>query len=214
MFAAPLESLIKIRPMRPVAARRLLALLDPPPQVAPGRSVWPKIFSSIWLAADCADSTIAEWGTPFGSVIETDYRDLVGQWKSRAGLDPARGIHQQLGLPRAKIPSRLLPHTKLMKWLRPLLLFPDDTKGWIEFATDAFAQLKNGDPVDAILSTFPPITFNLVAARAKQKFGVPWLADFRDLWSRDTLQGMRATTRFFTFSTGDWKNILTMADRW
>src|SRR5438874_415062 len=75
-------------------------------------------------------------------VIETDYRDQVGQWKSRTGLDPARGIHQQLGLPRAKTPSKMLPHTKLMKWLRPLLLFPDDTKGWIEFAAEAIGQLK------------------------------------------------------------------------
>ena len=146
-------------------------------------------------------------------IIETDYRDLVGQWKSRAGLDPARGIHQQLGLPRAKTPSRLLPHTKLMKWLRPLLLFPDDTKGWIEFATDAFAQLKNGDPVDAILSTSPPITCNLIAARAKQRFGVPWLADFRDLWSQDTSARNAGNNAIFHFLDRRLEErILTMAD--
>jgi glycosyltransferase involved in cell wall biosynthesis len=40
--------------------------------------------------------------------------------------------------------------------------------------------------VDAILTTSPPITCNLIGAQAKQMLGVPWLADFGDLWSQDT----------------------------
>ena len=57
-------------------------------------------------------------------VVETDYRDVVKQWKAKSGLDPAQGLHQQFGLPRAKTPTRLPLHTRLMKWVRPLLLFP------------------------------------------------------------------------------------------
>jgi glycosyltransferase involved in cell wall biosynthesis len=119
-------------------------------------------------------------------IIETDYRDVLGQWKARFGLDPERGVHQQFSLPRAKTPNRVLPHTRLMKWLKPLLLFPDTTKGWTGFAMDAISQLKEHTAVDAILTTSPPITCNLIGARAKQALGVPWLADFRDLWSQDT----------------------------
>jgi glycosyltransferase involved in cell wall biosynthesis len=123
---------------------------------------------------------------PSEHVVETDYSDVVEQWKVKSGLDPSQGLHQQFGLPRTKIPSRLPLHTRLIKWLRPLLLFPDDTKGWIEIAVDTIAQLKERDTFDAILSTSPPITCNLIAARAKELLGVPWLADFRDLWSQDT----------------------------
>jgi glycosyltransferase involved in cell wall biosynthesis len=119
-------------------------------------------------------------------IIETDYQDVLGQWKSRFGLDPNQGIHQQFSLPWANTPNRVLPHTRLMKWLKPLLLFPDITKGWTVFAMDAIAQLKEHTAVDSIITTSPPITCNLIGARAKHLLGVPWLADFRDLWSQDT----------------------------
>src|SRR5882672_9342651 len=89
---------------------------------------------------------------PIGEVIETDYQDIMGKWKSRFGLDPERGIHQQLSLPRAKRPNSSLPHTALMKWLKTLLFFPDLTKGWMPFAAEAIAGLREGCPVDAIIT--------------------------------------------------------------
>ncbi len=123
---------------------------------------------------------------PAARIIETDDYDVLGQWKSRFGLDPAVDIHRQLNLSRAKMPNSVPPHTRVMKWLRPLLLFPDDTKGWIRFAVDAIARLKEHTTVNAVLTTSPPITCNLIGAHAKEMLGVPWLADFRDLWTQDT----------------------------
>ena len=136
---------------------------------------------------------------PRGQIIETGYQDILGQWKSRFGFDPKRGIHQQLSLPRAKTPNSSLPHTALMKWLRPLLFFPDLTKGWMPFATEAIRRLKEQAPVDAIITTSPPITCNLIGVRAKQVLGVPWLADFRDLWTQDTLARNDGNNAIFHF---------------
>lgn len=136
---------------------------------------------------------------PAVQIIETDYQDVLGQWKSRFGLDPKRGVHQQFSLPQAKTPNRVLPHTQLMKWLKPLLLFPDITKGWTGFALEAIAQLKEHTAVDAILTTSPPITCNLIGAQAKQMLGVPWLADFRDLWSQDTAARNSGNNSVFHF---------------
>ena len=135
-----------------------------------------------------------------GQIVETDYQDVLGQWKSRFGFDPERGIHQQLHLPRAKTPNRSLPHSAFMKWLRPLLFFPDLTKGWMRFAAQAIADLKEHAPVDALVTTSPPITCNLIGVHARHVLGVPWLADFRDLWTQDTLarnDGNNAIFHFF-----------------
>jgi glycosyltransferase involved in cell wall biosynthesis len=129
---------------------------------------------------------LPEGPRPPVQIIETDYQDVLGQWKARFGLDPKRGVHQQFSLPQAKTPNRVLPHTRLMKWLKPLLLFPDSSKGWTDFAMDAISQIKEHTAFDAILTTSPPITCNLIGVRAKQMLGVPWMADFRDLWSQDT----------------------------
>src|SRR5450631_376180 len=132
-------------------------------------------------------------------IIETDYQDVLGQWKSRFGLDPKRGVHQQFSLPRAKTPNRVLPHTRLIKWLKPLLLFPDSSNGWTHFAVEAITQLKERMSIDAILTTSPPITCNLIGAQAKQILGVPWLADFRDLWSQDTSARNNGNNSLFHF---------------
>jgi glycosyltransferase involved in cell wall biosynthesis len=132
-------------------------------------------------------------------IIETDYQDVLGQWKSRFGLDPKRGVHQQFSLPRAKTPNRVLPHTRLIKWLKPLLLFPDSSNGWTRFAVEAITQLKERMSIDAILTTSPPITCNLIGAQAKQILGVPWLADFRDLWSQDTSARNNGNNSLFHF---------------
>jgi glycosyltransferase involved in cell wall biosynthesis len=132
-------------------------------------------------------------------IIETDYQDVLGQWKSRFGLDPKRGVHQQFSLPQAKTPNRVLPHTRLIKWLKPLLLFPDSSNGWTSFALEAIRQLKEHMSIDAILTTSPPITCNLIGAQAKQILGVPWLADFRDLWSQDTSARNNGNNSVFHF---------------
>ncbi len=129
---------------------------------------------------------LPEGPRPAVEIIETDYQDVLVQWKARLGFDSKRSLHQQLHLPKAKTPNRVLPHTRVMKWLKPLLLFPDVTKGWTNFAMEAIAELKERTSIDAILTTSPPITCNLIGAQAKQMLGVPWLADFRDLWSQDT----------------------------
>jgi hypothetical protein len=88
-----------------------------------------------------------------------------------------------------------------MRWLRPLLLFPDDTKGWIDFATGAIAKFNEQGqaPFDAIVTTSPPITCNLIGARAKQMLGVPWLADFRDLWSQNASGRNAGNNAIFQF---------------
>ena len=40
-------------------------------------------------------------------------------------------------------------------------------------------------PVDAILSTAPPITSHVIARQAKEILKCPWIADFRDLWANN-----------------------------
>src|SRR5258708_11597992 len=111
--------------------------------------------SPIRLGAHRTDSQIAGWSSPSGA----DHRDrlsgCLGTVEGQIRLDPKRGIHQQFSLPRAKTPNRVPPHTRLMKWLKPLLLFPDASKGWRGFAMDAISQLKEHTAVDAILTTSP-----------------------------------------------------------
>jgi glycosyltransferase involved in cell wall biosynthesis len=122
---------------------------------------------------------------PAVRVIETDYRDVIASLKAKVGLDPSRGLQQQLELKRSSKPGVALPHSNLINWVRSVVSYPDETKGWIPFATKAIEELARKERVDAVFSTSPPISTHLIAARAKTVLGCPCAADFRDLWSDD-----------------------------
>lgn len=122
---------------------------------------------------------------PPQGVIETGYRDVVASFKAKIGLDPNRGMQQQLDLKTSSQPGVVLPHGKLITWARTIVSYPDKTKGWIPFAVQAIQDLAKTDRMDAILSTSPPITVNLIGTRAKTILHCPWAADFRDPWSDD-----------------------------
>ena len=50
----------------------------------------------------------------------------------------------------------------------------------------ARAYLRH-DRVDAIVATGEPFVLFNYATRLSSEFGVPWIADFRDPWSHDSL---------------------------
>jgi glycosyltransferase involved in cell wall biosynthesis len=66
--------------------------------------------------------------------------------------------------------------------LRTFVYFPDANIGWLPYAVAAGKSLMMSWKPDLILASSPPPTSLLVAHRLSKKFGVPWVADLRDLW--------------------------------
>jgi glycosyltransferase involved in cell wall biosynthesis len=60
---------------------------------------------------------------------------------------------------------------------------PDRTLGWYPYAVRAGSNLLAQADFDAIYSTSGPPTCHLVARRLQRVFNLPWIADYRDLWS-------------------------------
>jgi len=63
-----------------------------------------------------------------------------------------------------------------------LFLVPDTYVGWVPFALRAAAELCREERFDLVYSTSPPDSSHLVARRISRRFGIPWIADFRDPW--------------------------------
>jgi hypothetical protein len=61
-------------------------------------------------------------------------------------------------------------------------LMPDSYIGWQPFALRAAHDVLAADPADALLSSGPPETNHLVGLALQRRYGLPWLADFRDPW--------------------------------
>lgn len=73
---------------------------------------------------------------------------------------------------------------KLAVWLRGNLFIPDARKFWIKPSVKFLTTYLQEHPVDAMVSTGPPHTTHLIALGIKKKLGLPWLADFRDPWTK------------------------------
>lgn len=72
----------------------------------------------------------------------------------------------------------------LMIWIRGNFFIPDARKFWIKPSITYLSNYIKQNKVDAIISTGPPHSMHLIAMGIKQKFNIPWIADFRDPWTQ------------------------------
>lgn len=70
----------------------------------------------------------------------------------------------------------------LTTFLNRWVMIPDKCFPWIRPAARAGERLIRERNIQAIYSTADPLSDHLVALRLARRTGLPWLAEFRDLW--------------------------------
>jgi glycosyltransferase involved in cell wall biosynthesis len=94
--------------------------------------------------------------------------------------------------------KRVRPFLKfLYKYYREIAHYPDSERGWKTFAVKAGNELLQDEHADAMISSSPPVTTHLIARELKNKHKIPWIADFRDLWSQNANYSYGRIRRFF-----------------
>ena len=73
--------------------------------------------------------------------------------------------------------------------------FPDAFRGWVEPAVRAGVELVRREDVDAICSLCPPASAHVVASEIAKRTGLPWVAQFDDLYSFHLERQRRAAWR-------------------
>ena len=131
---------------------------------------------------------------PGVTVCRTPYQDIVTTIRGAVGFRRARG---QAASPAVQAPAS--PRSgwrQSIGWLvHEVVTVPDDHIGWRRPALAAARDLFARAPFDVVYSTSPPETAHLVAHAIKREFGVPWVADLRDLWSDDHYRQRSAVKR-------------------
>ena len=122
-------------------------------------------------------------------VQATEYVDRLALVKKIAGFNSATGVHQQIGIPVAKNFKYASLKSKTIKAIREIIAFPDEEIGWLSRAVNSASELISRIKFDAMISTSFPVTTHLIARRLKRKYGIPWIADFRDLWTQNHYYG-------------------------
>lgn len=73
---------------------------------------------------------------------------------------------------------------KLMLAIRGNLFIPDPRISWLKPSVRFLKKYLREHPVDVIVSTGPPHSMHLIAREVSKATGIPWVADFRDPWTR------------------------------
>jgi glycosyltransferase involved in cell wall biosynthesis len=63
--------------------------------------------------------------------------------------------------------------------------FPDDCIGWARRSLGTLRMRLATDEFDVLYSTYSPASNHWLALELKRSSGIPWVADFRDLWTQD-----------------------------
>ena len=89
---------------------------------------------------------------------------------------------------------------KVAMWIRGNLFRPDPRCMWIGPSVRFLKKYLEEHPVDLIVSTGPPQSMHLIGRKLAKETGLPWIADFRDPWTKifyfKHLSMTRATERW------------------
>jgi glycosyltransferase involved in cell wall biosynthesis len=107
-------------------------------------------------------------------------------WLASETLRRLKGSRQKTGPAAAKGGSSgsatFAAGRAVMDVLRAWILMPDDRVGWMPFALAEGRRWLKEQRFDAIYSTCYPHTAHVVGARLARESGLPYMADFRDIW--------------------------------
>ncbi len=122
-------------------------------------------------------------------IIEVPYRGDVLWWVRTLAV--FFGMKKEVGGLTEKIKHEL--HiTGGHSWVDRFLMsyqtifgYPDTEKYWYKPALKKARKVWPKENFDAIFSSSPYPTNHMVASRLAKEYYVPWIADFRDLWSQN-----------------------------
>lgn len=103
----------------------------------------------------------------------------------------ASGAAVAVAAPVATAPSGgLMDHAHAMtRWvLRSFVDVPDDFRLWADEALKVARKLCAERRIDAVYTTLPPFSSMFVGHALRRETGLPWIADYLDLWYGDVLR--------------------------
>ncbi len=91
---------------------------------------------------------------------------------------------------KEKVPYAGIPDRDKMSFIGKTALYvranyfiPDARKGWNKYAFKKCCEIIESEKIDAIITSSPPHSTQLIGLELKKKYNLKWLADLRDPWT-------------------------------
>ncbi len=72
---------------------------------------------------------------------------------------------------------------RIANWIRSNFFIPDARVLWVKPSVKYLTKYIQKHHIDLIVSTGPPHSMHLIGMKLREKFDIPWVADFRDPWT-------------------------------
>lgn len=106
-----------------------------------------------------------------GSGSSTDLKTLTASDTGKGEVNPINGQKKSW-------------KQRLSLFIRGNLFIPDPRVMWVRPSVRFLKRYLEEHPVDAIVTTGPPQSMHLIGLRLSKETGLPWVADFRDPWTK------------------------------
>lgn len=163
-----------------------------PPAGGPGVQRWVKLTKYLTkLGYDCHVVTVHEEYASYPSVDLSLQKDVaagikVTKTRSFEVLKIFTSLFKKEKVPYAGIPekNKMSAVGRMALYVRSNFFIPDARIGWNNYALKACRQIIQKEKIDAIITTSPPHSTQLIGIRLKEEFPrLKWLADLRDPWT-------------------------------
>ena len=146
-------------------------------------------------------------------ITTSDDASSVQDFSLLSDIPPNILVHRLPAFSIAKFQSQAakLKLDKLVVFLNLILQIPDATIFWSRKIREPLVKIIQREKPKVVYTTSGPYSAHLVGLWIKQRFQIPWFADFRDPWSHNLiipyLPGYRALNRIIE------RQVLESADR-
>jgi glycosyltransferase involved in cell wall biosynthesis len=129
------------------------------------------------------------------NVFEAPYEDKRIKWKRMLHLNEDQSLNEQFHV-RTKKDKKSFGNYILNIW-EEIFCYPDSVTSWRKPAVELGRSIIERNLCDAMISSSGPPTCNLIANDLKEDYNLPWIADFRDLWTQNHYNQFSRFRRFF-----------------
>jgi len=150
-----------------------------------------------------------------GRVIRTRDFDMTNELKKMVHIDYSTSVFNlEEKMSQAKISKSQQAKIKalecVMWFVSQFVSFPDPQIGWYFIVKKYFTNILKECEADILFTSSSPSSSHLIGRYLKGELNVPWVADFRDLWTQNHIS--RRIYPLWKVEQKVEKNVLKMCD--
>jgi glycosyltransferase involved in cell wall biosynthesis len=154
------------------------------------------------------DETLAQDVPPEVTVCRVPWPSLVRPFVPRPSPSEVPVAGRSGSIPGLASRVRRRAYRVVRPWL-----IPDPNLLWTGAAKQACSAVLRDRPCAAVFTTSPPNSIHLVGKWVRQRFALPWVADFRDVWTAENPTLRKAGHVHFALQRMLERQMLNSCDR-